>query len=594
MGEIFDRPLVCLGIAFAAGIALAEGVGAGAWWTAGTLGAVAVVAWLAGLGRRPFESAQGEEVPTLRNVEPHPLPPLRTLPGPVGTRQGLRGTRRGGGAALARGMLPGHVTLVGIVMLCLGAVAGMVAMRAVRTHGGVGVAALPDGGQTIVGTVANAPSYRDGVWRFVFAAEAHEDGGRTEGVSGNVFVRLKSSQPVQRGEQWRLTGRMRPVRTFANPGQRSEADRLDSLGVSSVLTVGSEELAGRLGSGRLSPLARHAFGAQRRALEALARYVSGPYREATATVAASVIFGVHATPPPAEIAGAFQRAGTIHLLVVSGAVVSAVFGMVFLPGALGASWRRVLIERQSGWPVNYRGRVRFYPGLWTAIIAIATVTYYAMLTEGGQAVTRAAVMGMLAALALALRRVPSVAREHGLNVDHYTLLAAAALAILVISPQALFQPGFQLSFAAVGAILYLTPKAMWLVGWLPRWLGYTIVGTVAAQLATFPILVWHFGQAPIGGFGANLLAIPLASVVLVSGMATCALAVIAPWAAPAAGWVAGISTRWLVWVSGAFASLPWASVEVARPNVIAVVAWYVGLVGVGRLLGKRQTTDEHR
>jgi competence protein ComEC len=200
-------------------------------------------------------------------------------------------------------------------------------------------------------------------------------------------------------------------------------------------------------------------------------------------------------------------------------------------------------------------------------------------------------MGVLAALALVLRRAPRVAREHGLNVDHFTLLAAAALVVLAALPQALFQPGFQLSFAAVAAILYLTPKAMPLLGWLPKWLGYTIAGTLAAQLATFPILVWHFGQAPLAGFGANLLAIPLAAIVLCGGMATCALAVLAPWAAPAAGWVTGWATRWLVWVSGAFAALPWASVAVPRPSTLAVVAWYAGMVGLGRLLtraGRRQ------
>jgi competence protein ComEC len=484
--------------------------------------------------------------------------------------------------------------LAGATVLAAAFLAGAAAGLAGSVMPGSDVSRLPLGGQTLVGTVAGAPSYRDGVWRFTLTAEAHENGAHAEPTTGRVYVRLRSAEPVQRGERWRLTGRLRPLRDSANPGQRSEADRLGSLGVSSVLTVGSGELAEPLGAGQLSLLARHAYAAQRRALAALGSYVGGPYREATAAVASSVIFGVHATPPPSEITEAFRRAGTIHLLVVSGAVVSMVFGMVFLPGVLGAGWRRLLIERQFGWPASYRGKVRFRPGPWAAVIAMVVVTYYAVLTEGGQAVTRAAAMGLLAALALALRRLPGVARQHGLNVDRFTLLAAAALAVLVVSPQALFQPGFQLSFAAVAAVLYLTPKAMPFLGWLPRWVGYTIAGTLAAQLATFPILVWHFGQAPIAGFGANLLAIPLAGVVLAAGMATCGLAVVAPWAAPVAGWATGLSTRWLVWVSSAFASLPWASIQVARPSIVTVAAWYVGLVGVGTVLGKRRGADERR
>jgi len=125
------------------------------------------------------------------------------------------------------------------------------------------------------------------------------------------------------------------VRGARNPGSRSEAARLASLGVTGVLTVGTEELAEQLGRGNLGPVASHAYAAQGRALEVLERHVSGPYRELAAGVAASVIFGVHAAPPPAKISEMFRQAGTIHLLVVSGAMVSMVFGMVFLPGALG-------------------------------------------------------------------------------------------------------------------------------------------------------------------------------------------------------------------------------------------------------------------
>ena len=476
---------------------------------------------------------------------------------------------------------------VGAAVAAGAGLAGGLVWLACAVPGARAVERLPEGGQTLVGTVAAAPRFRDGVWRFVMAAERHEGGSGAESVSGRVYVRLSSCERVARGERWRLTGKLRRLRGATNPGGRSEKARMGSLGVSGVLTVGAEELAERAGPGDFGRVARHAYAAQTAALGTLSRYVSGPYRETTAAVAASVIFGVHATPPPREITEMFRRAGTIHLLVVSGAMVSMVFGMVFLPGALGAGWRRLRVERQFQWTAyGGRGRIRLYPGLWAAVVGMVVVTYYAILTEGGQAVVRAAVMGVFVALALALRRVPAVAREQGLNVDRYTLLAAAALAILVVHPGALFQAGFQLSFAAVWAILYLVPKAMWLVGWLPKWLGYTVVGTLAAQLATFPILAYHYGQAPIAGFGANLFAIPLAGVVLVSGMATCGLGVVAPWLAPLAGWVCGLATRWMVWVSGAFGSLPGASVEVGRPSFVAVIVWYGGMVLLGCALGR--------
>lgn len=493
-------------------------------------------------------------------------------------------------AACAAGSLLVSLTtrranLTGVAVLCLAALAGAMLYRAQATPRAETVAALSEGGQTLVGTVAAAPGYRDEVWRFVLAVEGHDEGERVEPLGGRCYVQLRSRQRLQRGQRWRLTGRLRGLSDERNPGGRSEARRLAGLAVSSVLSVGGEELAQPLGRGTQGWLSRHICAAQAAALALLEQHVGGPYRALTAQLAASVIFGVHAAPPPAEVSEDFRRAGTIHLLVVSGSMVSMVFGMVFLPGVLGAGWRRRATEPRADGPVTGRGRIRLYPGLWAAILAMGVVVYYAMLTEGGQAVWRAAIMGVLAALALILRRVPSLARQHGLNVDAYTLFAAAALVVLAVQPGALFAPGFQLTFAAVWAILYLTPRLEALVR-LPRWLALAIGGTLSAQLGTFPILAWHYGNAPIAGLAANLLAVPLASVVLTAGMATCALGTIAPWLASVPGWITGWSTRGLVWVSSAFASLPWASPEIPRPAWWMIVVWYAGLTALGWWLGR--------
>ena len=529
MRGLAKRPLVCVAIAFTGGIALGAAFGAAALWPLGVCLAGVVGAW-AWSRSRPW---------------------------------------------------------AGSALLGLAALAGAGSYLAGETHPGVDVSRLPEGGQTLVGTVADVPRYSDGTWRLALAVEGHEEGDRLDRASGRVYVRLTSSRPVERGQRWRFTGRLRPLRGQRNPGGRSEAARLSPLGVSAVLDVGGEELAQPLGKGEMSAVTAHAYAAQRGALRVLAQHVPGPFSEMTATVAASVIFGVHATPLPAEISDAFRKAGTIHLLVVSGSMVTMVFGFVFLPGALGAGWRRLRVERQMAQPLSGRGRVRQWPSAIAALTAIAVVIYYAALTEGGQAVVRAAIMGVCVGLAFVLRRVPAIARNHGLNMDDYTLLGAAAIIILAAQPKSLLEPGFQLSFTAVWSLIYLTPKLERLLPGLPRWLGICIAGTTAAQLATFPILAWHYGQAPIGGLAANLLAVPLAGVVLAGGMTTCALGPIASWLAFVPGWVTGVSTRGMIWVSGEFAAVPWLSPQVARPSWTAIMAWYAALVWAGWWLGRR-------
>jgi competence protein ComEC len=527
LSDLAARPLLCLTLAFAAGIALAA-----AWGIPAVVILAASAAFLNLLRRRPRDFAA-------------------------------------------------------TALLGLSLVAGACVLSAHRARPADDISRLPEGGQTIVGAVASAPRFSYGAWHFLLRATHHLAGPDSpQDVQGAVYVHFHSNRPIHRGERWRLTGRLRHTSGPRNPGGKSPTAWISATGATSALTVGSPDLAEFAGDGDLGPLARNAYRQQRAALAALRRYVGGPYGDVTAAVAASVVFGVRAASPPPEIVEVFRRSGTIHLLVVSGAMVSTLFGLIFLPSVVAGRWREMAGGAPGGARTGEKGRVRWRPGVCAAVIAVLVATYYAVLTEGGQAVARAAITGGFVGLAMVLRRVPRVAREHGLNVDYYTLLAAAGLAILVVQPEALFRAGFQLSFAAVWAILFLTARGMWAFGWLPRWLAFIVVGTVAAQLATFPILVWHYGQAPVAGLAANLLAIPLAGVVLVGGMATCALGVAAPWAAPAAGWVTGVATRGMVWVSSAFGMPPWASVEVQRPPVWLVVVWYAGLVALGWWLGK--------
>jgi competence protein ComEC len=495
------------------------------------------------------------------------------------------------GALAAAWVVRRRPALLGLALLGAAAASGLLWGRASARPGADSVDLLPAGGQTLAGTVATAPAYSNGTWRFVLGVEEHEHGARAEARRGRCYVRLRSSHEVARGERLRLTGEFRPLREERNPGGSSERRRLASYGVRSVLTVNTDDLVQSAGAGELGWMSRHAYQQQQRILAVLTRHVHGPYPELTAAVAASVIFGVHAAPPPAEISDAFRRAGTIHLLVVSGSMVSLVCLMVFLPGRLGAAWRR---HREGEGGGAGRGRIAHRPGVWAAAAAIVVVLYFAALTEGGPAVWRAAIMGVFAGAAFGLKRVPPVARHHGLNVDAYTLLAAAGLVLLIGQPEALFLPGFQLSLAAVWAIIFLAPKLEAALPWVPRWLSLSLGATLAAQLATFPILTWHYGNAPVAGLAANVPAMPLASVVLVAGMATCLLGFIAPGLASITGWVTGWSTRALIWVSTTFASLPWAAPELPRPSGALVVVWYAGLVAVGYVLAERGQSAERQ
>lgn len=182
----------------------------------------------------------------------------------------------------------------------------------------------------------------------------------------------------------------------------------------------------------------------------------------------------------------YARAGLSHLLAISGLHVGLIAGiLLLLAGAAGVRRSRV-----------------------PAVAAAGTVLYVALLGAPDSA-SRAALQIILVLSARALQR-PSRTEA---------TIAAAALILLAADPAAISRPGFQLSFAGVAGILALRRPLLRPLGplsrWRPvgkpagRWLADGLATSLAATLATAPIVVWHFGRVAPIGIAANLIAIPL-------------------------------------------------------------------------------------
>jgi len=171
-------------------------------------------------------------------------------------------------------------------------------------------------------------------------------------------------------------------------------------------------------------------------------------------------------------------------------------------------------------------------------------------------------------------------------------LTVAALVILCASPLELFDPSFQLSFAAAAGTGFLATR------WSPagaggslsvrlgRWLGRLCVASAAAILATAPIGAWHFAQVAPAGIVSNLVVVPLAELGVVPvGLAGCVAASLHLPGAGAlvqvAGWLAQAMAAFTVWFAGMVPA--W---RVPAPNGVEIVAWYAALVAIAAL-GRR-------
>jgi len=245
---------------------------------------------------------------------------------------------------------------------------------------------------------------------------------------------------------------------------------------------------------------------------------------------------------------AFRDSGIAHLLAVSGQNV----GLVALC--------TVLVLVAAGAP---RG-----PALAAAAAAIVA---YVLLCEPGASVGRAAVVGLVGVAAEATSR----------PAHRWYALLVALVVLLAWQPRAIGDAGLLLSFSAVAGLLALTaPFTAVLRGRLPRALGAGVAVSAAATLATAPVVVALFGRLSLAGLVVNLVAVPLAAVVLVAGLAGALLAAAAGPAGLPALWVAAGGAEILRWTAVTGAAVPGAAVElppwsapVAALPVLACLVW---------------------
>jgi len=168
------------------------------------------------------------------------------------------------------------------------------------------------------------------------------------------------------------------------------------------------------------------------------------------------------------------------------------------------------------------------------LAAGGVTTAYVLVAGAGPSIVRAGVAGVLVSAAwLASRPAPP-----------WHLLACGAAVVLGFDPLELFDPGFQLSFAAVAAIHLVAPRLRTVV-------GEAAAISIACTVVTAPIAWWHFGRLTPLAVPANLLALPAVAPILWLAIAAAAVGSVSPaLAVPLLG-LADLLARYVLWVSHA-------------------------------------------
>ncbi len=248
----------------------------------------------------------------------------------------------------------------------------------------------------------------------------------------------------------------------------------------------------------------------------------------------------------------FRRSGLSHLLAVSGQNVT-LLGLLAMP--LLAALRVPLRERL----------------VWV----LGGIAVYVSLTGAGPSIQRAAVMGAVGLLATL----------GGRRSSRWYALALAALVTLGIDPGIATDVGWQLSFAAVVGILLLAAPLRRAIAarigssGLRGALAEGIAVTVAATLATAPLIAFHFETFSTTTLAANVLAMPAVAPAMWLGMASAAAAQVPGLPVELLNGFNTLLLAYIAQVAAWFGGPDWAEAEV-HLGPVGLVASYVGL-GVG-------------
>jgi competence protein ComEC len=315
---------------------------------------------------------------------------------------------------------------------------------------------------------------------------------------------------------------------------------------------------------------------------AIAQRIRSQLPEATGAIAIALTVGDQTALRAADL-NAMRDSGLAHLLSISGLHIAIAAGLFFFGLRFALAFVPWIALR---YPVKK----------WAAALAIVAAALYAGLAGWTPPTQRSLVMWGMVFLAIILDRSPISLQ----------LVAWAAALILVFQPETLLGASFQMSFAAVFALVVVFDRlgpwfaarrqawgegATWdsklfaVIGNAFLWLATTIVTSFIAGLATLPFALFHFDRLSSYGVFANAIAVPLTAFWIMPAAALSLLLMpfglewlplqVMGWGCDVLLWVA----HWVAGWPGAIAVLP------AMPVfVLPVVA--IGLLWLGMVRGR--------
>ncbi len=418
----------------------------------------------------------------------------------------------------------------------------------------------------VQGVVTDDPTGSGTVLTFRLSVERLHSDSRSPWaeVSGDVRVTARAPAAlagsreapfIRYGDRLILIGSLEAPQHF---GAFDFPAYLEGQGIGSVMRFPNAELI-ESGGGR--PFYRWLYYLRRD----MARAISAVIPEPQASFGQAILLGIRDNLPD-SLSEDFRRSGTAHLIAISGLHVGILL-------ALGISASEFLAGRRR---------------LLYLIAPLLAIWMYALISGASDSAIRAVIMGTVYIAALAVGRPRSL----------IPALALAATLMAALEPRVLSRVSFQLSFAAMtGIAIYyeaLSDRIAERLGIGPERDGIGVTAlrgfvgavgvTLAATLATAPLVMFYFERVPLAGLPATLLSMPALPPALVAHGMTALVGMASETAATPVGWLAWGLSGYITGVAALFGGIPAASVGTGGIGQAFTWAYYSAMAGVAILL----------
>ena len=396
------------------------------------------------------------------------------------------------------------------------------------------------------GMIDSDPFSRPKKTSFILKAKELYSGQTRRQVCGKVLVTAFEKHNFIYGQELVLEGSLYRPFNFQISDRLNYRNYLFGQGIYSLLAVKKGSLIKDTGKNSGNFLKSFAFWLKHSMAEVISKRLS----PVSASVLNAMLLGER-KGVPGFVNENLLRTGTGHILAVSGLHVGIVaFVLLVFLKAL-----RVF------------GGIRY-------VILIILLIIYAILTGARPSVLRATVMAVIVLGGYLLRRETSI----------YNSLALAALVILFLNPAQLFGIGFQLSFACVISILWISPKIKSLFpvylpgkGWL-RFLTAAISVSAAAWLGSLGLLIYYFKIfSPITIF-ANIIVSALLPLVFISGLTLVLFGSCIPILGVIFAANCEFFTAALIKLNSMLAAIPGSYFKLNSPPLIYIIGYYALLL----------------